>query len=62
MVLSQLMWKIDMDYSGGKRREKEEQNTGQIHLVAQHGVLFVSLQVQGKHESDHNKRIRPKHR
>lgn len=51
-----------MDYSGGKLRGKEEQNTGQIHLVAQHGVLFVSLQVQGKHESDHNKRIRPKHR
>lgn len=61
MVLSQLMWKIDMDYSGGKLRGKEEQNTGQIHLVAQHGVLFVSLQVQGNHESDHNKRIRPKH-
>lgn len=53
--------KINMDYSH-KLRGTEDPNTEQTHLVTQRGVLFVSLQVQGKHKSDHNKPHQAGHR
>lgn len=41
------MWKMNMDYS--HKLSGRDQNTEQIHLITQRGILFVSLQVQGKY-------------